>query len=95
MIYECCLHCYKLLADCYCDRIEDYDPNTGVPIIIPTKQECENVYRQETSYNSKLVQNITGKICGPEWLYTKAMEEHKREYKSLGYIFTPDSKDIE
>jgi hypothetical protein len=45
---------------------------------------------------SELVQSIAGNICGPEWLYSKAMEEHKRGYDHSGeYIFTPDTEDIE
>lgn len=95
MTYERCFHCYELLADCYCNTTEDYDPNTSVPINTPTKEEYEDVYRLEDPYNNKLVQSITGNISGPEWLYIKAMEEHKRGYKSLEYIFTPDSEDIE
>jgi hypothetical protein len=95
MTYERCFHCHELLADCYCDRIEDYDPNTGVPINALTKEKYEDVYRLENPYNSKLVQSIAGNIFGPEWLYIEAMEGHKRGYKSPGYIFTLDSEDIE
>ena len=55
MTYECCLHCYELLADYYCDWIEDYDPNIGVPIITLAKEEYEDSYRLENPCNSELV----------------------------------------
>jgi hypothetical protein len=44
---------------------------------------------------SDLVQSIAESICGPEWFYTKAMEEHEEGYESGGYILTPETEDLE
>jgi hypothetical protein len=44
---------------------------------------------------SELVQSISGSICGPEWFYTKAMEEYEQRYESGGYILTPETEDLE
>ncbi len=44
---------------------------------------------------SDLVQSIAGSICGPEWFYTKAMEEHEQGCESSEYILTPETEDLE
>jgi hypothetical protein len=45
--------------------------------------------------NSPLVRCIGESIRGPDWFAMQIMKEQETESEDQGYIFTPDTEDVE